>query len=235
MFNVLYSILGTFLWVFFMSLLISSNVYDKKPLTLLSCLEKDLDSELSWRVFITGRALSIIQLIVVWTLYKSAMNFVQSKSCNKNPPRIFGLFQRNIVTLNQIVMYYTFQSIYQFSKKLLIFLMSGQMKSLKNLHLICDLVSTLIVPLLLQVFLALNLYEKIPNLYSEPMIKEPQKPRMPLITPRRDFEVANFAPRQNSRILYVNEVTRYKSDPAPVTSFRKSKTIFVKSGNNSDL
>ena len=104
--------------------------------TILICLEKDIASELSWKVLITGRVLSIIQLIVVWILYNSAMNFVKSKSCKKNPPKIFGLFQRNIFTFLQTLIFFTFQSIYQLIQKLLIFSLSDKMESMKNVQLI---------------------------------------------------------------------------------------------------
>ena len=213
-----------------MGLLISSYAYDKKPLTLLICMEKDVASELSWKILITGRALSIIQLIVVWILYNSAMNFVKSKSGKKNPPKIFGLFQRNMFTFLQTIIFFTFQSLYQLFQKLLIFSLSDEMARMKNVHLFCDLISTLFVPIILQLFLMVNLNEKIPDLLSESTKSEPPaKPPTPVIAPRRDFKMANYTPREDSRIIFMNEVNRFKNNPEPITSFRKSKVIFVKS------
>ena len=164
LFTILYTVLSLTSMMYLYSLVISSTLYEKKSLTLLSCLDKDISTQTSWRLFLIGTSLTKLKDLLMWILYLSACNFVRSKSSQKNPPRIFGLFQRNIVTFHQTVVYFTFHSAFKSSQRLLIFLLSSHVESLKNINLICDIISMLITPTLIQVYLVINLQEKIPIL-----------------------------------------------------------------------
>lgn len=184
---------------------------------------------MSWKVLLTARATSSIELIIMWILYFSASKFVKSKCQKVDTPRMFGNFQRNIVTFFQTLVYFTIQSLYQIFQKTYT---SIQMENQKTVHLYLDLVFILILPLILQLVLIRNLYRTMPMLfYDFSASQERMKPRSSNIVPRI---INNLVHQKSSRIVYLNNVNGPSKHNCPITSYHKSKIIFVKPKKNLD-
>ena len=199
---------------------------DQMPISVAICLEKD--TKVSWTHFALTRAFTTLQLILLWLLYYSSMKFVRSQSTNNKLPKIIGIFQRNMVTFRQTVIFWTVGYVYNTVTKSCIncfscFYERGKVQLLSDLFYV-------IVILSLQVILLLNLKDKFPLDSKRPVA---EKPRSPDILPRRDILIPQFAPRPKSRILYLsNDINTVSKVLVPVTSFHKSKVIFVKRKNS---
>ena len=80
------------------------------------------------RVLLAARALSSLELIVIWILYISAFRHVKSKCQKVKTPRMIGDFQRNIVTFRQTVIYFTIQSLFIMIQKISPSIISNQVE-----------------------------------------------------------------------------------------------------------
>ena len=181
----------------------SSYFYEQVPLTLSFCLEKGA-YDFSWSVFVNGRALAAVETTILWLLYFSAT--YSSKKGKKKPSRIIGNFQRNVITFRQTMIFWTIQPVYQSTQRFLLILLSNHFKSVKPIHLLCDMGWIVTFSMLFQVVVYLNICKNFPT-------KEPKrpKPRNQEIVPRRDIQI--------------DQPTALGP---PVAYFQRSRTIFVK-------
>ena len=210
--------------------IISSYFYDKLPITLAYCLQKD-NSQISWRIFITGRAYTFLPVAFQLVLYFSSTYFVKSKCHKIKTPRMMGNYQRNIVTFRQTVVYSTISYIYSTFQQALPLIVSDQNQ--KTVYLYFELGYFLILNLSLHMNLLLHLHKNMPMLfYNFSQIPDKMKPRSPQIVPRRD--VNNLVHQNSSRIIYVTNIINPPKHNCPVTSYHKSKIIYVKPKKNVD-
>ena len=224
LFRHLYCVATIFMLAQMYGFVISSYFYEKVPITLSYCLQKDI-SQISWRIFITGRAYTFLPVAIQIVLYFSATLFVK---CHKiNTPRMMGNYQRNIVTFHQTVVYSTINYLYHSVQQTVPLVMSDH--DHKTVHLCFELGQILILNLSLQIYLLVHLHKNMPMLFYNFSQSHQMKPRSPNIVPRRDFH--NHVHQNSSTIIYINNINPTKQN-CPVTSHHKSKIIYVRPKKN---
>ena len=109
--------------------------------------------------------------------------------------------------------------------------MSDQNK--KTGYLYSELGYFFILNLIFQLYLLFHLHKNMPMIfYNFSPNPYKMKPRSPQIVPRRDIN--NLVHQNSSRIIYVNNINNPPKHNCPVTSYHKSKIIYVKPKKNVD-
>ena len=200
----------------------------KSSLSLILCVEKKY-SELSLKNFLIGRFLALVASSTCLILYYSSKIYVKGKKNGKNLPKLFGNYPRNLLTFKQTAIYSIIISSLGSLGKLIAII------SHNYLHLEASQLRKL--QLLIHVGLCLHSFGLVLFLHHRVSIFSPRTKmitrnfytRHPDIVPRRDTIIDsndNSVIRVTNRSININIYT--EKPKAKITSYKKSKLIFVK-------
>ena len=230
LFSQLYTVLTGFGSLFLSSLLLASNLSKKQSLSLTICFQQNVSSE-SLQSLIIGRALSFGGAIVIGILYSSTYYYVNARSRGGRPPKIYGLYKRNLLSFRQTVYFSFITTVMGTVGKTIIFVSINychlQKHQLKNVQLMIHFVISLRT-LILVIFLHYRVSK------FKLTVKKPSKIfyiRSPQIIPRREIQNYNDPPfsirHQPIRGIPINFYSNSESN-VKIISYKKSKVIFVK-------
>ena len=163
------------------------------------------------------------------TIFWFASNhFVKARTTRKHPPQIYGLYQRNLLTFNQTIVFSIFNFITAILVKAFILLCIELLDVNDHTLRIMKLSISLILnmrPLLLVLFMHVRL-DKV-NIDDDAPKIEVFYIHKPEIIPRRDQEhTENVHPGFKPRSVSINITPN--SECKNFTSYKASKIVFVK-------
>ena len=226
LFNHLYFVVAFFSTIASWVIIITSNFNFKQSysFTLNLCLQSK-SSEISYSNFLLHFFAQSLSAIVVMIFYIASNYFVNARKNGKLPPKMFGNYQRNLITFKETVVYLlTLGPPAAIICKVSIFI-SIQLNLFDNTTI---RVMSLILYLILSfrvLILVVYLHFRINNVDIDVQRKvEVFYVNVPEIVPRRDYEMSDFD--LNARNININ--IQYGSKIKNFTSYKQSKVINVK-------
>ena len=223
LFSQLYFVVTGCFTIFGLGIIISSNNYKTNTFSFSICLGSDLNLvNKTHQNFLFPIFISIWPAIVINILYLSIRYYVNVRKIGKHPPILYGIYQRNLITFKETVIYITIK-IFVGKALMLLYVLTESDK-----HTMKMLARTILLIYIFRDFL-LVLYMHF-NL-NKVDIDKPLKPvgvfyiHDPVIVPRRYFERGDFTySKAKSFNLNLNHSSKCKT----VTSFKRAKIILVK-------
>ena len=228
LFDILYTVLVSALTIWTLALMVIHFGKDLTNTRLTSiCLNKASPMEISNRNSILVAVICTLVFIIVFLIVVKVAKYVKNRMKNGQVPVIFGRYQRNALTLTQLLVQVVMMSLFAIKNLIVLAMvpMNLELDFARPYLFVSNLVVlNFVIDFLLPTIALWILYKNVPKFFQENTIEEvprttPFYVRSPTIVPRVDFDVT-----QPSEGRITNTTTTNKVNQPPEGNTTNTKT-----------
>ena len=217
LFDILYTVLVSVMTIWTLALMVIHFGKDLTHTRLTSiCLNKASPMEISNRNSILVAVICTLVFIIVFLIVVKVAKYVKNRMKNGQVPVIFGRYQRNALTLTQLLVLVVMISLFAIKNLIVLVMvpMNLELDFARPYLFVSNLVVlNFLIDFLLPTIALWILYKNVPKFFQENTIEEVQRTTpfyviSPTIVPRVDFEVTQPSTGRITNTTTTNEVNQ---------------------------
>ena len=217
LFDILYTVLVSALTIWTLALMVIHFGKDLTNTRLTSiCLNKASPMEISNRNSILVAVICTLVFIIIFFIVVKVAKYVKNRMKNSQVPVIFGRYQRNALTLTQLLVQVVMMSLFAIKNLIVLAMvpMNLELDFARPYLFVSNLVVlNFVIDFLLPTIALWILYKNVPKFFQENTIEEvprttPFYVRSPTIVPRVDFDVTQPSEGRITNTTTTNEVNQ---------------------------